>query len=287
MKIRESAIAVLLALGTTAAYAGNFVSLRTDLPNLTAANGGLVNGIQNPNFDQLYIETTATSYLTGYDDLLSPAEGGSGNIVQTSISYRTFSGSTTTGTGTLTLLDWRVTEDVPLLPGEPQATVYDFVYRDSSDNKLVFATRYLNREENDQEVNFLYRYGFTGLSTAAAWTFSSDYDLRLYQAGRTASTSADAGIPVAFDADAVRQRGDFSLSEGNPWSGLFFVKTDARYYTLGDKAIGFFQTGEESQSPVGGHIGGFIPTAVPEPETYAMLLVGLGTLGFAARRRKA
>ena len=28
------------------------------------------------------------------------------------------------------------------------------------------------------------------------------------------------------------------------------------------------------------------PTAVPEPETYAMILAGLGMLGFIARRRK-
>jgi hypothetical protein len=28
------------------------------------------------------------------------------------------------------------------------------------------------------------------------------------------------------------------------------------------------------------------PTSVPEPETYAMLLAGLGLMGFVARRRK-
>ena len=36
----------------------------------------------------------------------------------------------------------------------------------------------------------------------------------------------------------------------------------------------------------GGEIRGFLIAAVPEPETYAMLLAGLGLLGFVARRRK-
>jgi hypothetical protein len=31
---------------------------------------------------------------------------------------------------------------------------------------------------------------------------------------------------------------------------------------------------------------GYLLTAVPEPETYAMLLAGLGLMGFVARRRK-
>jgi hypothetical protein len=36
----------------------------------------------------------------------------------------------------------------------------------------------------------------------------------------------------------------------------------------------------------GGAYGGVIAGAVPEPETYAMMLLGLGAVGWAARRRK-
>lgn len=43
-------------------------------------------------------------------------------------------------------------------------------------------------------------------------------------------------------------------------------------------------TGDLTIDSLGGHLE--ITTAVPEPETYAMLLVGLGLLGFVVRRRK-
>jgi hypothetical protein len=35
-----------------------------------------------------------------------------------------------------------------------------------------------------------------------------------------------------------------------------------------------------------GDVGNGVAAPVPEPETYAMMLAGLGLLGFMARRRK-
>ena len=69
---------------------------------------------------------------------------------------------------------------------------------------------------------------------------------------------------------------------------VFLVKTDATDYVWGDKAIGYYQAGEEGQAIVGGFIGGFVPTvaAVPEPSEYALMMLGLGVVGFVAARRK-
>ncbi len=273
MNFKSLAIAAML-VSTSSAYAGDFVNLRDDLANLTAANGGLVVGANNPLRDKLYLDATSYTWLSGHSS--NPA-----NLVATSISY-----SATSGNGVLTLLDYRINTNVELLPGVAQATVFDFVFRDSSDNSLVFGTRYANLVNNGQEINFLYRYGFEGFETSSAWLFMSDYDLRMYESGRTDDHSFASS--VAFDGDAVRQKSDISVSEGNPYSGLYLVKTDATEYTLGNKAIGYYQAGEEGQAVVGGFLGGFVPTvaAVPEPSEYALMLLGLGMVGFVATRRK-
>jgi hypothetical protein len=287
MQLRKLVLATILATAGTSAYAGNFVNLTTgNGTNLTVANGGLVNGANSNTSDPLFIETTGRTFLTGYSDTTLWADGGTGDIVETSINYRAFSGSTTINSGTLTLLDWHKTDNVTLLAGVSQATVYDFVYRDSSDNKLVFGSRFLNRQDNNQEFNFTYRYGFTGYSAATAWTFLTDSDLHLYQAGRTSDHSYNSSVP--YDADAIRLKGDYSWSEGNPWSALDLVKTNATTYAWSDRALGFYQAGQEGQTVVGNKIAGFAPTtiaAVPETDTYAMLLAGLGIMGFVARRR--
>lgn len=284
MKTKALIAASLFALGAvTTAHAGNFQNLTT---NFIDAGG-------DAYADPMYILITSTTYVAGYDDVTlydeyDPATLSLGNVVPSSITYRAFDNydpTTPTGAGTLTLLDWRVTKGVDLAPGSAQADIYDFVYRDSSDNSLVFGTRYLNRVENNEEVNFLYRYGFTGYSTSVAWTYITNSDLGQYTAVKTESTSGEG--PFDYSEDVVRQQGDFSVTEGQPWSGLFLVKTDATSYVLG-KAIGFFQSGEEGQDPAGGFIQGFVPTtAVPEPESYALFIAGLGVLGVVSRRRNS
>ncbi|BEV08565.1 PEP-CTERM sorting domain-containing protein [Methylophilus sp. DW102] len=289
MKLKLLICSTLLAMTAMSAEAGNFQTLTNgNGTNVSAALGGFVQGSNNQNADKLYIETVSATYLTGYDDVsTSFADGGTGDIVASLINYRTFSAGTTLSTGTLTLVDWKVTRGVDLAPGSAQADIFDFVYRDSADNTLVFGTRYLNREDNSEEANYLYRYGFTGYNTAAAWTYSSDYDLRMYQAAKTDSTAG--GSVFALSEGTVRQMGDFSLTEENPWSGLFLVKTDATAYTLGAKAIGFYQAGEEGQDPAGGFIGGFVPTTVtpvPEPENFALMMLGLGVIAAARRQKK-
>ncbi|NGZ85954.1 PEP-CTERM sorting domain-containing protein [Duganella sp. SAP-35] len=49
--------------------------------------------------------------------------------------------------------------------------------------------------------------------------------------------------------------------------------------------VGF--TGATGGADADQRITGFSVSAVPEPETYAMLMAGLGLVGFAVRRRKA
>ncbi|MDP2810071.1 MAG: FxDxF family PEP-CTERM protein [Rhodocyclaceae bacterium] len=57
-------------------------------------------------------------------------------------------------------------------------------------------------------------------------------------------------------------------------------RNDGKRYFLGDMQAHYNISGELVQG------GQLYMAAVPEPETYAMMLAGLGLLGFAARRRK-
>lgn len=194
---------------------------------------------------------------------------------------------------TFVLLDQRET-DIEL-PDEDDPTIFeevgeffDYVFRDTSDNTLVFASRIVMDPLEEGEINDVFRAGFFGYNVSAGWTFMSDNDLRMFQAGRFATglEEVEEG-EEEFDDDVVAMRSDINVAEGNALSGLYMLKVAASGYYLSEEAITVYQAGEEGQTPYRFDFDGFAPTPVPEPSTYLMLLAGLGLVGLIARRRVA
>jgi hypothetical protein len=69
-------------------------------------------------------------------------------------------------------------------------------------------------------------------------------------------------------------------TDATPSTGFTFSNLAAGTYAL--NVLGF-ATGSSG----GFYSGGMIATTVPEPETYALMLAGLGIVGFVAARRRA
>lgn len=161
---------------------------------------------------------------------------------------------------------------------------FDYVFRDTSDDTLIFASRIVMDPEEEGEINDVLRAGYFGYAVSAGWTFLSDFDLRMYQAGRFATGLEEvAEGEEEFDPDVVAMRTDINVEEEAPLSGLFMLKVAAPTYYLLDDAITVYQAGEEGQTPFRYTFDGFAP--VPEPSTYLLLLGGLGLFGVVARRR--
>jgi hypothetical protein len=75
----------------------------------------------------------------------------------------------------------------------------------------------------------------------------------------------------------------FSLPQNAGWTNYSLVFTPT---TTGAYVLSFGNSGGDNIGMLLDNVSVSVTSPVPEPETYAMLLAGLGLLGFAARRRK-
>lgn len=135
-------------------------------------------------------------------------------------------------------------------------------------------------------------FGSSWLSSDVGDTFSNRYVFSV--SGDPAnlralvgSTTAYAGGGLDIDSFSVYSSGGSLISNGTASS-----TGDLDFWTLSADALAvgnyYLQVNGNFVGSTGGAIGGTLALApVPEPETYGMMIAGLGVLGFLARRRKA
>ncbi len=110
-------------------------------------------------------------------------------------------------------------------------------------------------------------------STAFQLLAAGNYTLSFYSFGDGASR-----FYTAYGAPAISVSESFSSGSGWTLNTQNFTVTDtSRFYRVS------FST-DANQTALIDSVS--ITTAVPEPETYAMMLAGLGAIGFLSRRRK-
>lgn len=137
-----------------------------------------------------------------------------------------------------------------------------------------FAGNYSTSFDADGFANIFKKYAKnTGPSFNDTWSFTGvlagTYDIQGDLSGTNMSFSS-----VTLD--------------GTPWelapAGNVFRFASVTF--TGTQPVSLSIVGTKSNSSVGNYTGSVTIAAVPEPETYAMLLAGLGLMGGIARRRK-
>lgn len=116
-----------------------------------------------------------------------------------------------------------------------------------------------------------YKFTLTGTSTVASSVSSlgtlvpASYSLFAVGSDGLVGTADDVATPYAWNFGGAPTVHSVTLGAGTYYYTVFGVAPGAAAYSLNSAATA-------------------VP--VPEPETYAMLLAGLGVVGFVARRRK-
>jgi hypothetical protein len=150
--------------------------------------------------------------------------------------------------------------------------------------------------DSPQELNLIDNTAFFGDTFAAdnegntfadrfTFTVDGDMPMNLDAIISSISRSADEGLDIT--ALALYGEDDTLITTG---TSLMSGEMDVWSISSDNLAAGnyYLQVSGNLVSDTGASFGGAVMLApVPEPETYGMMLGGLGILGFLARRRKA
>lgn len=154
--------------------------------------------------------------------------------------------------------------------GTARAAVYD------TGAGIDFYYQFANDASSKNGVERFTGYDFSALNTSAVSVFQTASAFGIFTTGTEQSDYADRTglgvIGISFVPNG--------FSKVNPGTTSFIqiIRTDARQYTAGNFGL---------LNGYGDNAVGFAPAAaVPEPETYALMLAGLGVVGFMSARRK-
>ena len=120
-------------------------------------------------------------------------------------------------------------------------------------------------------------HGWTPDNTGEFW---ESFEFRIFGSDSTGALIEEGHITNVW-AKGVDDSS--ALKNADDWTSQWSFTGAYNYFAVvsGDRLVG---GGVPGYSPFEGEIDAI--AAIPEPETYAMLLAGLGLLGFAAQRRK-
>lgn len=170
-----------------------------------------------------------------------------------------------------TLLNSAITEvTTPGYTGTARTAVYQ------SDTGLDFFYQFTNNDTSVNGISRLTGYDFSSLGASVLSVFQTDAAMDIFTTGTKASASADSSdlgvVGFLFNHDATTK-----ITPGKT-SYTQIIRTNATNYSVGNFGIlNGYASNAKAFAPV---------SAVPEPETYAMMLAGLGMVGTIIRRRR-
>jgi hypothetical protein len=140
---------------------------------------------------------------------------------------------------------------------------------------LDFYYQFTNNIDSKNGIARFTGYDFSSLGATAVGVFQTGAAFGMFTAGTETSDYADRTGLGVIGFNFVPN----AHSKVNPGTTSFtqIIRTNATQYVAGNFGL---------LDGIGDNAKGFA-TAVPEPESYAMLLAGLGMIGSIIRRRKA